>query len=114
VIGMWKKAPVMVAKISLQGTENLTESSIITVEIRNGFCRNAKQEMATKYQFLLKWIDASQFRSPYVIHRFYRFSFCETRKSVWYFVFEFGLLCTINNIFVTFSGYNTDLYRKKR
>jgi hypothetical protein len=33
VIGMWKDAPVMIPKISLEGTENLIESSIITVEI---------------------------------------------------------------------------------
>jgi hypothetical protein len=70
--------------------------------------------LATKYQFLLKWNDASRFRSRCVIHRFYRFSFCETRKSIWYFVLEFDLLCTVNNIFVTVTGYHTDLYRKKR
>jgi hypothetical protein len=118
LIGMWKEASVMIMKISLEDTENLAESSIITVEIRNGFYHNVNKyyskNLATKCQFLLKWADASGFRSRYVINRFYRFSFCEKRKSIWYFIFEFDLLCTVNNIFVTIAGYHTDLYRKKR
>jgi hypothetical protein len=47
---MWEKAPVMVVTISLQGTENLSESSIITVEIRNGFCRNANKYYSKNWQ----------------------------------------------------------------
>jgi len=33
----------MITKISLQGTENLTETSVITVEIRNGLYRKANK-----------------------------------------------------------------------
>jgi len=47
---MRKEAPGFIPKISLEGTENLIESSIITVEIRNGFYCNAnKQELKQEF-----------------------------------------------------------------
>jgi hypothetical protein len=40
---MWKEAPVIMTKFSLQGTENLGETSVITVEIRIRFYRKANK-----------------------------------------------------------------------